>query len=244
MTVGDRLGCGRLTPGCWAAKGSEANNRRQRNKEAPMSRDKEYSTLRAEILQNSNGQFGMVSFAITVTVILIGYGFTNANAFIFLVPLLVLALVLIHLIRNIYSILRIASYIRMFIEQGEDDLKWETYIHQFRTVVSSRKQLVHIQHTLPSYELVLSVTGWICIVLSLFYAREYQLIAPIVVGILWFLFWIVIRRWIRYETSGQMERDFDAVWAEVAKEVGPNQDTNAKTAAQHGVQPDESSQRI
>ncbi len=196
-----------------------------------MSQDKEYNTLRAEILQNSNGQFSMVSFAITVTVALIGYGFTNNNSFIFLAPLLVLALVLIHLIRNIYSMLRIASYIRMFIECEADGLKWETYMHRFRAKTSNQKQFSHIQHTLPSYELLLFITGWICILLSLLYAKEYQLIVPIVVGILWFLFWILIRRWIRYEISGQMERDFDAIWREVAKEAGPSRDVSTKTAA-------------
>ena len=77
-----------------------------------MSRDTEYQTLREEILNNAGRQFNMVSFALTVTAALIGYGLTSGNALVFLVPLLMLALTLIHLVRNIYSILRIASYIR------------------------------------------------------------------------------------------------------------------------------------
>jgi hypothetical protein len=90
-------------------------------RQAAMSRDTEYQTLRTEILDKSGRQFNMVSFALTVTVALIGYGLTNANALIFLVPLLMLALILIHLVRNIYAILRITSYIRLFIEPEEKD---------------------------------------------------------------------------------------------------------------------------
>jgi len=103
-----------------------------------MSRDTEYQTLRTEILDKSGRQFNMVSFALTVTVALIGYGLTNGNALIFLVPLLMLALILIHLVRNIYALLRITSYIRLFIEPEEKDLKWETYMLQFRTQERNR----------------------------------------------------------------------------------------------------------
>ena len=188
-----------------------------------MSRDTEYNTLRAEILQNANRQFSMVGFAFTVTAALIGYGLTSKNAFIFLVPLPVLALVLIHLIRNIYSIMRISSYIRTFIEREEKDLKWETYICRFRTEERSQKQPSQIRHTLPSFELVLFVAGWLCIILSLLYAQGYQYLAAIAVAILWLSFWVIIRRWIRYETSGQLECDLDAVWAEVARKAEPNE---------------------
>jgi DNA-binding XRE family transcriptional regulator len=185
-----------------------------------MSRDKEYDTLREEILQNSGRQFGMVSFAITVTVALIGFGLENANPFIFLVPLLVLALVLIHLIRSIDSIHRIASYIRMFIEYDEDDLKWETYICQFRKEARSRKHSTHIRHTLPSYELMLSATGWVCISLSFAYANDQERIVPFALAFLWARFSYVIRRWIEHETSGKLERDLDGVWADVAQKNG------------------------
>jgi hypothetical protein len=192
-----------------------------------MSRDTEYQTLRKEILDRSGRQFNMVSFALTVTVALIGYGLTNSNALIFLVPLLMLAMILIHLVRNIYAILRITSYIRLFIEPEEKNLKWETYMRQFRTEEKDRKYFIPIQHTLPSYELVLFVTGWICIVLAFFYAKGYQLLVPIVIAVLWLLFWIVVRRWINYQTSGQLERDFDAIWTEVAKVV--NESTEDKS---------------
>jgi hypothetical protein len=192
-----------------------------------MSRDTEYQTLRKEILDRSGRQFNMVSFALTVTVALIGYGLTNANALIFLVPLLMLALILILLVFNYYSVLRIASYIRLFIELEEEDLKWETYMRKFRTEAGSRKYALHAGPTLPSYELVLFVTGWICIVLAFFYARGYQFLVPTVVAVLWLLFWIIVRRWINYQTSGQLERDFDGIWAEVAKAV--NESTEDKS---------------
>ena len=101
-------------------------------------------------------------------------------------------------------------------------------LHQFRTEARSRKYSIHVRHTLPSYELVLFVTGWICIVLSFFYAKGYQLVAPIVVAVLWLLFWIVVHRWIKYETSGQLERDFDAIWTEVAKAVNESRENKSK----------------
>jgi len=193
-----------------------------------MSRDTEYQTLREEIRNDVDRQFNMVSFALTVTAALIGYGLTSGNALVFLVPLLMLALTLILLVRNIYSILRIASYIRLFIELEEKDLKWETYIRQFRTTAErSRKYSIHVRYTLPSYGLVLLVTGWICIVLSLFYAKDYQLVVPIVIAVLWLLFCILVNRWISYEASGQLERDLDAIWTEVAKAV--NESTGDKS---------------
>ena len=64
---------------------------------------------------------------------------------------------------------------------------------------------------------------------AFFYAKGYhQLLAPIVIAVLWLLFWIVVRRWINYETSGQLERDFDVIWTEVAKAVESIEDTGAE----------------
>lgn len=197
-----------------------------------MPQDTEYQTLRKEILDNAGRQFNMVSFALTVTAALIGYGLTSKNALVFLVPLLMIALTTIHLVRNIYSILRIASYIRSFIEPKEDNFKWETYMRQFRAEERKRKHPIHVRHTLPSYELVLVLTGWICVVLAFLHAESYQLIAVSIVAVLWLLFWVVVHRWISYETSGQLERDFDTIWAEVAKVVNQStEDTSAKNAA-------------
>ena len=79
---------------------------------------------------------------------------------------------------------------------------------------------------------MLFVTGWICIVLAFFYARGYQFLVPTVVAVLWLLFWITVRRWINYQTSGQLERDFDVIWTEVAKAISEStEDKSAEEAA-------------
>lgn len=191
-----------------------------------MSREVEYNALRAEIREYQSRQFTMVSFAITATVTLIGYGTTNKNALVLVTPILILTLVLLQLVRNIFHIFRVGTYIRAFIKPNEVSLNWETYSRQFRILRTGQERLVHFRHDLPSYEVVLISTGWACIILSFIFSIGYEFLVPLLLAIYWLIFWTMIRRRIKYQTSGQLEIDLDLIWAEAAKASKTQQSLN------------------
>ena len=182
-----------------------------------MSKDIEYQSLRNEILDNSNRQLNIVNLALGATVVLIGYGVDKSSSLTILAPLLLLALAQLQLVRSVYTILRIASYIRLFIESDDDNYNWETRIRHFRQRVPYQKHSIHVRHTLPSYGMGLFLTGVSCIILSITYAKNLEYIIIVATFVLWVWFSVIIFRWIKYETSDQLENDFDDVWKEVRK---------------------------
>ena len=100
-----------------------------------------------------------------VTVGLIGYGFNAESGLIFLAPFAIIIPSLFFLASQFESTTRIASYISVFIEEGNDNLNWE-----------SRWFLLRKKGLLPSQrKYTLSLSGLygllsvVCILLALLY---------------------------------------------------------------------------
>ena len=93
----------------------------------------EYQSLRQEILEQFNREFNTISIGLSSAVVIVGYGITQKSPYLFFVPLLVLALTLIQFTQSHYTILRIATFIRVCIEKREGEIKsWKTCMHKYR----------------------------------------------------------------------------------------------------------------
>lgn len=108
----------------------------------------EYEMLQAEI--NSNSQVTANVFAITVTGVaaLIGYGIEARNWLVLLAPFALLLPSLWFIASQIESTVRIATYVRTFIEPQVPGLRWETRLNTLRAGV-----------TRPDNRYTLSITG-------------------------------------------------------------------------------------
>ncbi len=163
----------------------------------------------------------MASFAITVTVGVISYGFTNSAREVFLAPLLILGLVLVQIVRSIYKILRISTYIKKFLERADTQLQWEGLVGRFREKERSRCHPGSRRSTWRSYELVLLGTGWLCVGLSLSipsWVRPWEVSSEwstVVAAIVWMLVSIVVHRQVSYAVSGELEKTFLKIWEDI-----------------------------
>jgi hypothetical protein len=97
----------------------------------------EYKSLRIEILQLLNRELRLIIFSFTATAAILGVSFTQAGSFqegslLFLVPLVILTLLLLQLNDIAHSVVRIASYIRIFLESNGPALNWETRMDKLR----------------------------------------------------------------------------------------------------------------
>ncbi|MDO8879418.1 MAG: hypothetical protein Q7W44_01235 [Coriobacteriia bacterium] len=108
----------------------------------------EYEMLQGEI--NSNSQVTANVFAITVTGVaaLIGYGVQTGNWLVLLSPFALLIPSLWFIASQVESTVRIATYVRTFIEPRVAGLHWETRLSRIR-----------MDHARPDSRYTLSITG-------------------------------------------------------------------------------------
>jgi len=188
-----------------------------------VSLEKEYSSLRDEILQLSDRQFNLVTFALTVTIALIGYGISNNNGFIPLVPLLMLAFVLVQLVRVRRGMIRISSYISFFIEYG-NDMGWETRANQLRQITAKEKALKRSGVTQMSLGILPIMVGFACIAISFAYLGWRLWPIPAAVAIVWLIFSIFIIAELGYAVSEELWTELTEAWREVQKNEGSSEE--------------------
>lgn len=190
----------------------------------------ELESLRDEILQLSGRRLNATTFAITVTVGIIGFGLQSQShkSLIMLIPLIILFFAGIQMASLYHSTVRIATYIRKFIEPKNENLHWETFMHAYRTHVAEYPKLSRLSW--PAYQIVLVGVGWICVILSFVFAVEevsavstpgfyLSFIAPISGAILWLIFSIWFLRSMKLVVSGVLDAEFERMWSNLAEEV-------------------------
>jgi hypothetical protein len=178
-----------------------------------MSLKEEYSSLRDEILQFSDRQVNLVTFALTITAALLGYGITSGNGFVSLVPLLMLAFVLIQLVRVRRGMIRISSYLSYFIESRTNDLGWETRVNQLRKLTAKERGLKHPGVSVISFGMLPIVVGFVCIGISFAYLGRRLWPAPAVVALIWLIFSVLTVRELNYVVSDQLWQDLVRNWS-------------------------------
>ncbi|MBN2000439.1 hypothetical protein JW935_23010 [candidate division KSB1 bacterium] len=92
----------------------------------------EYQYLYDEIKGNSQHCANIFTISITVTASLIGYGISSGIWGIFLAPFVLLIPALYFLSSQMESTIKSATYIYVFIEQGNKSISWETDWLQLR----------------------------------------------------------------------------------------------------------------
>jgi hypothetical protein len=178
-----------------------------------MSLKEEYSSLRDEILQFSDRQVNLVTFALTITTALLGYGITSGNGFVSLVPLLMLAFVLIQLVRVRRGMIRISSYLSYFIESRTNDLGWETRLNQLRNLTAKERGSKHPGVSVISFGMLPIVVGFVCIGISFAYLGRRLWPAPAVVALVWLIFSGLMVRDLNYVVSDQLWQDLVRNWS-------------------------------
>lgn len=187
-----------------------------------MKQEVEYQSLRQEILEYINREFNLISFTTTATAIIIGYGITSREPLIFLVPLLIHFMTLRQLVNTISGTLRLASYIRVFIEEQNTNLNWETSISRLRAKLWSRKSPSHIIFSSSPFEEITISMGIVCMILALgysvFYAEEFRTpvaTVVIIVSLAWLYLSFRVHRELRYARSTQYEQALENEWKEI-----------------------------
>lgn len=92
----------------------------------------EYQVLQAEITTNSELTAHVFTITTTATAALIGYGIQSRSWLVFIAPFAVLLPSLWFITSQLQSTVRIASYIRTFIEPVLPGLAWETRLLRLR----------------------------------------------------------------------------------------------------------------
>lgn len=155
----------------------------------------EYKSLRTEILQLLEREVRLVIFSFTATAAILGFAFTQQRPLregaplLFLIPLLVLTLVLLQLNDTARSLVRIAVYIRIFLELNDPALNWETKMNElrgkvqddpfppnvelgtFRRILTFKRIVANTPlFSTQFYEIAAIILGFISIFLALSYA--------------------------------------------------------------------------
>lgn len=92
----------------------------------------EYQMLQDEIASNSSLVAQVFIFSVTATAALIGYGIEAGNWLVFLAPFAVLLPSMWFIASQLEATVRIATYIRLFLEPDVEGLNWETRLAALR----------------------------------------------------------------------------------------------------------------
>jgi hypothetical protein len=141
-----------------------------------------------------------------------GVNSKNNNSIVILTSLIPLSFVGLQLVSHAYSIMRIATYIFYFIDPQNKYLNWESYMREFRSKVSQREYPLLAKFSLPAYENILIVVGWICIGIASILAfgtnaRSYEIYVVLGTTVLWMIFSIWLWRRMKIAVTGEMDKE-------------------------------------
>lgn len=129
--------------------------------------NKEYDTLRAEVLQKIELHNKLIMFAITTTVAILAFAFSQENAYVFLLPFCVIIPVSLRVIYYRSAMVKISAYIAVFIESKNEDYNWETRNHKINTSVNNN--ITKVLRSNINYDcLILSISCYILFVVRCF----------------------------------------------------------------------------
>ena len=156
----------------------------------------EYNMLQDEIKTNSQVTAQIFTVTITAAGLLIGYGLQARSWIIFFSPFAILLPSLWFISSQLESTIRIATYIKIFIEPKINGLEWENRLCQLRKKVM-----------IPEKKYTLSITGiygaigFGCLILAWVLIGDYSLsnvsilsVATIIVGCILIIVIINVRR--------------------------------------------------
>lgn len=179
----------------------------------------EYNALREEVKTNSEITANIFTFSMTATAAILGYGFTSSLWPVFLAPLVLILPSLWYVSSQLTSTIRIAAYIKTFIEPQLQGLNWETRLHSQRSQQASSK--------LPEAKYTLSITGIygsasiLCMVLSFLYLDKQDRVELVIfiIAVVFILFPLLyITSYIRRVFKPDAFQKYCEFWLESTKQ--------------------------
>lgn len=131
----------------------------------------EYNTLRAELLEHQKSRMPILSLALTASVTLFAASVSEkfGNPYLPLFALVLLSSARVQITQTQYGAQRIASYIRVVLEQeGKNpDLHWETGSYEIRQASISKQKRIWNISPINSIESILFLSSLVAIGLAI-----------------------------------------------------------------------------
>lgn len=122
-----------------------------------MSREIEYNTLRAEILQSIQTAKNYRVISYTITIAILAFAFNQHQALFFLIPFVAIYPLYILFLSEIINTLRIGTYIMVFIESTSKELNWESRLYKYDQTYLPKKAKLNSFSSLCFCCLILSI---------------------------------------------------------------------------------------
>jgi hypothetical protein len=189
-----------------------------------MTVNDEYNTLREELLEHQQRRMPILSLALTASATLFSASVSEQfkSPYLPLFALMLLSSARVQIVQTQYTVQRIASYIRIVLEEeGKNpNLHWETASYDIRrtSILKQKNQRVWDVSPVTPTEWILLLSSLVAIGLAIFISLGFingqaAIIWPpplsfyISVGatILWLIFWVIYNRKVRELQSMQVD---------------------------------------
>lgn len=152
----------------------------------------EYNTLRQELLADQTSRISVLNLALTASGILLGASVQLTNPYLPLFSLLLLFTARVHITQIDYGIQRIASYIRVMIEEENPELNWETASYSIRRASLGKQKKLWNASSLSPFDNILFFSGAVSalLALSLSWSSTITFYISLAVAALWLVFWL------------------------------------------------------
>lgn len=145
-----------------------------------LDKSHEYDSLRQELRDHQNSRSATLSLATTVSAALLGAGVQFSNPLLPLLALLLLFFARVQVVQTHSAVQRIASYIRIVLEQDNDELNWETGSYQIRhqSIAPAEDGMQSIPHISPLLLLPIDWFLFACSMVAIVLAGLITVFAP------------------------------------------------------------------
>lgn len=152
----------------------------------------EYNTLRQELLADQASRISVLSLALTASAALLAASVQFANPYLPLFSLLLLFTARVHITQIDVGIQRIASYIRVMIEEDNPQLNWETASYSIRRASLSKQKKVWNVSSLSPFDNILFLSSAVSalLALSLSWTPTTPFYVILVITVVWLVSWI------------------------------------------------------
>jgi hypothetical protein len=189
-------------------------------------KETEYATLRQEILEHQKMRMSVLSLALTASTALLATGLELNNPYLPLSGLLLVHSARVQIAQIHYSIQRIASYIRVVLEENEADLNWETASYQIRLAsVQGRRQIWNVSPLSPiDGMLLLSGVALALTAVVVAWPISYARYMTIVGTLMWSGAWLWYSRRLRELRTMKVDQNEADFWRSLVVSTVKNQE--------------------
>ncbi len=189
----------------------------------------EFKALREEQLHNFRSVNQLHALQITASGAILGVAFAKVSTTpeLLLLPILFSIPITYRLLNYALAIIRIGTYIEVFIEQQMVGLGWERRVDDFRNLTTASEKIgifKNVKSAVSDYTIIISwIITALCLTLAFFFWKA-SLFILVVVGIISLIFLVPVS--YRLSQLNKLREEFKKTWQEVLKK---NIDKNGLT---------------